>query len=190
MSPVVSQVLPTPAIVTQPWQSGRYYWAPNATGIGVGTFSNGSMRALPFYIPNVVTLSRIGAEVTIIGDVGSKVRLGIYADDGTGRPGALVIDAGTIAGDSVAVQEIMISQVIGPGIFYATGVTQVVTVTSPTVREPTSAPIVASDQGGALPAAGQASYGWALAGVTAALPTPFGAAVVSGGGYRIIVKVA
>lgn len=103
----------------------------NSTSAGLGV---GTLRAAPMYVPRAVTLVRIGAEVTVIGDVGSKLRLGIYADNGNIYPGALRLDAGTIAGDSVAVQEIVISLLLEPGVYWLAGALQDVTVIQPTVR--------------------------------------------------------
>src|SRR5688500_9696138 len=93
-------------------RSGLYY-APNGTLSTVAP-SNQQMRAMPFIIPNALTLDRIACETTVDGEAGSVVRLGIYADDGNGYPGALVLDAGTVAGDGgAAVKEITISQALG-----------------------------------------------------------------------------
>lgn len=181
-----------PLFAQPPWQSGRYYSPGRGASLSTSVIlGNGSMRAYPAYVPNAVTLSRIGSEITGAGDAGSKLRLGIYTDDGTGRPGSLVIDAGTIAGDSVAVQEITISQALGSGVFWFVAVVQIVTVTQPTVRT-TQPPSGWGDVGVAAPGAGQEDRMFAFAaGVTGALPASYTPTANTGGGAAaIFVKVA
>lgn len=171
--------------------SGRYYYLPNYAGtsnsivLGVGT-----LRATPFWVPAAATLDRIGAEIVVIGDAGSKVRLGLYTDDGTGRPDALVLDAGTIAADSATVQEIVISQALSRGVYWAAGVVQVVTVNQPTVRVHGAAGVVPVDMRTATPGAGVATMGMLVTGVTGALPATFGATAVAGAVPRIFARIA
>lgn len=179
-----------PLLASAPFQSGRYYFAPNATLAATSaTLGNGSLRVMPFYLPNAVTLSRIGAEVTAAGDAGSTIRLGIYADDGTGRPGNRVIDAGTIAADSATVQEIVIALALAAGIYWIGGAVQGVTVTQPTVRT-SSTMVLGVDAGTVIPAAGNTDAAMIVGGVTAALPASFGAAAPAGSSPRCFVKVA
>ena len=176
-------------MLTKPWQTGRYYFTPNGiTGTSV-VLANGTLRAIPFWVPNAVTISRIGGECTLAGDAASVLRLGIYADDGTGRPGALVIDAGTISGFSATVQEITISQALTPGIYYAAGVVQGVTVTQPTIRINASASLIPVDAHTSMPAANASPMCFFMAGVTAGLPA-FTVAGTTGSQPRIFMKVA
>jgi hypothetical protein len=52
----------------------------------------------------------VGIEITAAGEAGSHIRLGVYADDGSGyQPGALLTDAGQIDGTSATYQELSIS---------------------------------------------------------------------------------
>lgn len=160
-------------LVAPAWAAGRYYALPEgatlstSAGLGVGT-----MRALPFYVPNQITITRLGSEISAVGEAGSKLRLGIYADDGTGRPGSLLLDAGTINGDSATVQEIAgLSLSLGPGWYWAVGCVQVVTTTQPTVRSVTAHPnpvYFAS-----IPTAAGTAVGFVQNGVTGAFPATF-----------------
>jgi hypothetical protein len=173
--------------------SGQYYHPVSAGSSGTSsTLANGSLRVAPFFVPNSVTLSRIGAEITSAGDAGCKLRLGIYADDGTGYPGALVLDAGTIAGDSVAVQEITISQALSPGLYWIGGAVQLVTVTQPTVRTTgTWTPPVSIRAGTTIPSAGASMIGYVHGSVSGALPSSFTATVAPAGSTpRTLIKVA
>lgn len=175
----------------QPWQSGRYYFLPNSANASTSAVqTNGLVRACPFWLPNAVTLSRVGAEVTTIGDVGSKLRLGFWADDGTGRPGTLLLDAGQIAGDSATVQEIVISLALAPGIYWVGGAVQAVTVTPPTLRTSgAQGPWLNIDAGTVIPAAGSTPAGQQMTGVTGALSN-FVVSSVANGMPKFFAKVA
>lgn len=171
--------------------SGRYYVVPPVQSSGTSaTLGVGTLRLQMFMAPNACTLSRIGAEVVTPGDAGSKFRLGIYNDDGTGRPGALLIDAGVIAGDSGTVQELTINQSISAGIYWIGGAVQIVTTTQPTMRT--------SSQGGtqyveasvgSAPPSNWGNIGVTGTGVVGALPNPFVFANYAGSVPRVFVKV-
>lgn len=176
----------------QPWASGRYYFLPPFASVTTSaTMGVATLRAVPFWVPNRVTLSRLGAEITSAGDAGSKLRLGIYADDGTGRPGALVIDAGQINGDSATVQELTISQVLRPGVYFACSVVQSVTTTQPTVRTVSPQGLLPNtDAGTSIPGAAATAVGFSQSSVTAALPSVWTGTATSGSVPRIFGKVA
>lgn len=177
-----------------PMASGRYYRVPNATvatsaalGINVG-------RYVPKFIPSTTTLSRIGAEVTSAGEAGSKYRLGIYSDNGFGRPSALILDAGQIAGDSVAIQELTINQTLTRGWYWFVGVVQSVVTTQPTIRT-ANVPVEASlagDLNTEPVGAGELSFGFIqnVSLISGALPSTPTVAGNTGTGPMIFVKVA
>jgi len=174
--------------------SGHYYIATTPGGsstsavLGVGT-----LRVTPVYIPTAVTITKLGAEVTSAGEAGSKVRLGIYADNGNGYPGSLLLDAGTINGDSATVQEITVSQALTPGLYWFGGAVQVVSTTQPTVRTQGSVPNVplAFTFGSTIPGAGASICGYTQTGVTGAFPSTFTTTVnVATTHPRLFFKVA
>lgn len=72
----------------------------------------------PFILSSTKTIDEIVCEVTVAGTAGSVIRMGIYSDNGNVFPGALLIDAGTVAGDTVAVKTIVINQVMQPGLYW------------------------------------------------------------------------
>jgi len=154
----------------QPISPNSYVYL-GTTGTSTSQIAAGSLRAYAWYLPQPTSLSRIFAEVTTVGDGGSKVRLGIYADTGLGSPGELVLDAGTIAGDSATVQELTIDLTLPRGLYWPAAVSQAVTTTAPTVRTVTPAiPINVST----LPSAGESNGGWAHGNsVSGALPDTF-----------------
>jgi hypothetical protein len=175
-----------------PRASGRYYITPPSAPSASSALGQNNVRCLADYFSQTVTLTRIGTGVTVIGDVGSKVRLGIYGDDGTGWPGTLVVDAGQIAGDSATDQELTISTAIGPGWYWFCGVVQSAATTQPTVRVPTAPFWIPPGMPAAVSMAGTASAPVAatMAGVSGALPTTFTAFSGTAGGTapRIFVK--
>jgi hypothetical protein len=169
-----------------PVPAGQYIFAGGgqspSTSAALGT---GNLRVFPWFLPHAATLTQIGAEITAIGDAGSKFRLGIYADTGAFAPGALILDAGTIAGDSATVQQIAISQAAGPAILWVGGAVQVVTTTQPTVR--TFGPGPYSLVYPAIPGVNQAVAGWIHNGtVSGALPGTF---LTTGGNAGAVPRI-
>jgi len=175
-------------------RSGHYYPTVATTSLTTsGATGNGTMRTTPFYVPRALTLSRITAEVTAAGDAASVVRLGIYADDGNGYPGALVLDAGTIPGNVTGAAEIIINQALSPGLYHIATVVQGVTTTQPTLRTINAVTAPAVSYGTALPGGGTWGVGYKQTGVTGALPANFTSTYALndfGNGARTFVKVA
>lgn len=178
-----------PMALAPPWQSGRYYFCPNTTSTTTSALANTSLRAVPFFVPSPVLLSKIGAEVTSAGEAGSKYRLGIYADDGTGRPGSLVVDAGQIAGDSATVQELDISVRVGPGWYWAAGAAQSAPTTPPTMRVTNNASFGVLIASSILFTANQTITGMSMT-ASGALPAAFTTFSLASTVPRIFVKVA
>lgn len=170
-------------------RSAEYYWALNGLTTTSVTLGNGTLRVAPMWVPNAVTLTRIGIGVTVAGDATAKVRLGVYGDDGAGRPGALLVDAGQVDASAVGDPEAVISLAVGSGWYWIGGAVQGVATTQPTVRAVSSnhSSMPLSIPSG-LPAGGLLPVGYAVAGVTGALPSSFGAVGLSGASPRIFIK--
>ena len=168
--------------------SGGVYW------VGTQTNSNGTsapavneFRLSPVFITSTVLLDRIAGKVTT-GAASSTVRLGIYADSGAGVPGSLILDAGTIDGNSVSTQAITISQVLAPGLYWIGGVSQGGT---PTVQ------VTSGNSMLGMPHSFGATYdptisvnGYNMTGVSGALPATYTVAAVIGTVPRIGLRVA
>lgn len=103
---------------------GAVYHLYDSGSVSTFQFGVGSMVASPFPVDKSCTADRIGMSVTTGGSAGALVRLGIYAD-ANGRPGALVLDAGTIDGTSATYQELTISAALSPGMYWLAAVCQV-----------------------------------------------------------------
>lgn len=130
------------------------------------------LRLTPLIISETTTFDRIAAEVTTAGAAGSVVRLGVYADDGTGFPGALVLDAGTINGTSVGAQALTISLTLDPGLYWIGAVAQTATATMRTFN-PGGLPYGLPSFVGASYAPNSFVVAYVQTGVTGALPSNF-----------------
>ena len=170
-------------------RTGSYWLLGNQlttlAGAGIGT-----LRLYQILVPSAISINRIGAEVTAAGEAGSKVRLVIYADDGAGSPGALLLDAGTIAGDSATVQELTVNQALSPGLYWVGAVIQDVAATQPTMRAISAPPLPLQAWTAAIPAANQVAVGVSKTGVTGAAPSALASLGGSGSAVRIFFKVA
>ena len=122
------EITPTPLL------TGAYY-GPARASTGTSAYGANLATFTPITLGDG-TLVRIGCEVTTLA-AASTVRLGIYADTGFGRPGKLVVDAGTVAGTAVAVVAATISTPITAGKFWLCAVPQ---GGSPTLRTITGSP--------------------------------------------------
>ena len=71
------------------------------------------LRAFPFLVPNKMTLDQIAVNVTTL--TAGKQRLGIYSDNGSVGPGALLLDAGEVDTGTTGVKAATISQAIPAG---------------------------------------------------------------------------
>ena len=108
------------APLIMPLATGRYYghqfvsYATATVTVGVRF-----LRATPFYGPNVggITVTSLNIEITGASAGGGLARLGIYADK-DGRPGAIILDAGTVAIDSTGAKTLSISQFLRQGWYW------------------------------------------------------------------------
>ena len=168
--------------------SGMYHGAsPGSTMTSIQATLN-SLYVTPLFIPRSLTIVRIVAEVVTAGGTGSVVRLGLWNDNGTGYPGTLLLDAGTIDGTSNTVQEITISQAVTPGLYWIGAVSQGTPSPAPYLRLLTgpSALLVGSTT---LPTAGQIFVGYIQTSVTGALGAFTATPAVTNAGMRMFIKI-
>lgn len=165
----VPAALPVPA-------SGQYMFtcSDHAAATSSSLLDN-VLRVGPWIVDQPVSIDRIGAEVSSAGTSGRKFRIGVYADNGNRYPGALLLDAGQIAGDAVAVAELTANLTLPRGLYWVGGVVQSAGGTAPTMRTTGSGwcPPVRLPLGSNLPAANAAGIGYQQTGVSAALPDTF-----------------
>lgn len=172
--------------------AGNYMFATSPSGGSTSNaHGNNVLRLMPWWVPRPLEIDRIGAEITAAGEAGSKMRLGIYADNGNAYPGALLLDAGQIAADSATVQELTCALTLSSGLYWIGGAVQGAPTTPPTVRiNSTWYPPVPIAVGG-MPAANSTAVGYSQTGVTGALPATFTSTIgTAGSAVRTFVRTA
>lgn len=137
--------------------------------------ANGLARYHPCVLLGSGTIDKIGMEITTVGETGSKIRMGLYADNGTGyAPGALLLDAGQIATDATAgtgYKELTVSFAYDYTLVWFCYVAQSATTTPPfirTVTSPTTMQIPAAAGGNT---SGSSVVGLTESGITGAFTT-------------------
>lgn len=177
--PLSAPPLPQLGEILAGYASTRYAFVSGAILASAG-LGNNNLRVMPMYSPVPVPIDRFGANVTVVGEAGSVFRLGIYADDGSYYPGALLLDAGTIAGDSATVQEKTTFLWLPAGIVWVGGAVQGAPTTVPTMQ--TVAGVNHATQTSSNATSSGTTIGFAAAGVSGALPNPFPPGVGGGSG--------
>lgn len=178
--------------------SGNYY-APLFAGGYSTAFpssnavnSNNQLQFCQFRCNAAFTADRITIDIRSAGDAGSVVRVGIWRDSGFGKPGTLVLDAGTVSGTTVATQSITISQALTPGMYWLGAVWQGLSAVNPTWTALNATTQTANMENQiANPATNNWAYAWAAQPVSGALasnPTVF--AIAGGTGPRIWLRAA
>jgi len=175
------------AFIPRQWKVGNYHM-----GVSFGDTLIGSTQVLvpnrlyatPIILPVTATYDRIAINISTA-EAGTNARLGIYADNGAGEPGALVLDAGTVSLAAVAVVTIVINQQLSAGLYW------VVVVANSTTAALYRATIRAWSTSGAS-SAFYAAAGRYVAHTYGALPDPFGTATewLTGSPYAIPLRVA
>lgn len=163
--------------------AGRYMFPVSpGTSSTTATLGVGTVRVTAFYNPAPISIDRLGAEITTIGEAGSKLRLGIWLDNGNAYPGALLLDGGVIAGDSATVQDLTVSALLPSGLIWIGGAVQVVVTTQPTVRITNAVtPPVFCVGATTTPTANLQPIGYSQASVTGAFGATFSSTVATTG---------
>jgi hypothetical protein len=102
------------------FRSGQYYSVPHRSQ-GSGSRTLNRTQFFPIYIPQPLTVDRIGISVVLGSSQTDTARLGIY-NDTDGVPSTVLLDAGTVSvsgtNDTLAQVEITISQALGVGWYW------------------------------------------------------------------------
>lgn len=159
----------------------------SATSVALGV---GNLRALPWLVDQPLSIWRMGAEVTVAGEAGAHLRLGIYADTGQGGPGALLVDVGQLDAATTGRKRADFATLrLNPGVVWLAAVVQDVVTTQPTVGTVTQWEPQILIPSATEPIANAAAVGVVASGVTAALPTTFPAFSSSGLAVRPYLRV-
>lgn len=97
--------------------SGSYYGSQFGGSRDAAVLAANTSRAAPFAVPRQTSFQSIGIEV-VTPAVGSTIRLGIYEDDGTGKPGELLVDAGTVDGGFIGFNAVPVSVTLKPKLYW------------------------------------------------------------------------
>jgi hypothetical protein len=167
------------------------------------TQGNALLRLVPFIVPQALTIAQIGTEFTVAGDAASIFRMAVYADDGTGYPGSLLLDGGSISTGTgnagtvatggtpgVYMNTGITPLALAPGMYWTGGAVQGVAVTQPTMR--TAQFIQFAGANNVLPGTGATSIGYAQSSVSGAMPAnfvAFSSLSVAGNATRIVFKL-
>lgn len=173
-------------------KTGAYIFPLGGAALAsLATLGNSIIRLSPWIVESPFSITKFGAEVVTVGDAGSKVRLGMYLDDGTGYPGALLFDAGQIAGDSATVQELTVNQALPVGILWVAAGCQAAATTQPVLRGHNTGNSSVYLGSSVIPTAAGMQLGYQMTGISGALPAtaPAGMAT-TGAAIRTFVKAA
>lgn len=171
---------------------GRYYLPPYFQQQGASAPVNNFCYAVPFAIGRDLTLDRIGCYVTTAGNAGATLRLGIYDDDGTGFPGALLLDAGTVLADVAATaRELTINLALTKRLVWLCMALQNAATSAPTVPvSAASSPAVGWTDLSNMAQGNARSY--AVSGISGALPAtwPSGSEVLGNRAPMIVLRAS
>jgi hypothetical protein len=108
----------------RPWvQTGWWYMPPGGAAATAMTLNRIYYQRLP--VPSGgASIDRIAVEVTTGGTAGAVVRLGVYDATTGGRPGSLLLDAGTVDSESPGIKELTVSLALSGGLKWLTAVVQ------------------------------------------------------------------
>ena len=125
--------------------------------------------ATPLIVTSQHTFSTIGCDSTAGGSGGTPVmRFAIFADNGAGYPGALIVDCGTAAVTGTGgIQVGSLARALAPGLYWLVASPQGATVTQPTCRVSTN-PLVPLGYSGS---AGGSTYAGYTSSATGSFPT-------------------
>jgi hypothetical protein len=90
------------------------YWYPMDGGGGNRTMTYNLLWLYPFDAQVSAVMQALGINVTTPGSAGTLIRCGVYSSDGAGGVGGLLLDAGTLAGDSGGVKSVALNQAVNP----------------------------------------------------------------------------
>ena len=178
-----------PPYVFAPYVSGSWY--PNyCLALGTATPTTGKIYAYPILVTRLHTFTKLGNWVTA-GGTSSVLRFGIYADNGSGAPGNLVLDAGTAtAVTGAAAASGVFSQALSPGLYWLAIVVNSTSGAPTLTTDATTRASVVLGQTGVTAAQGQ-SQGYQTTGTstTGPLPATFPASAVNVPGTNTIPLV-
>ena len=106
--------------------TGRYY-PQRFSALTAGNPGNGVASYAPYWVDEAQAFDRIAVFVNTAGSAEAVERLAVFNDDGNGRPGTLVVDAGTVEAATTGAKEATISVTLTPGLYWVAAAGQFTT---------------------------------------------------------------
>lgn len=150
-------------------------WYPqNAAVVTTVSAVENDAYAYPFVVNTTHKFPSIGCDVTAGGGTGSVIRFGLYADNGSGYPGALITDFGTVASTGTGLTEItpVGGITITPGLYWLVLCSQVGTAPTVTADNGFVSPVFGTGAAGLVVGQNRTGYR-GTSGFSGALPNPF-----------------
>lgn len=172
-----------------PYTTGNYF---GAAAITVSNQAKATTRleAIPVLVWQSTAIDRLGVSKSVAGPSGSLLRMGIYADNGTGAPGTLLLDGGNIAGDAATgVQASTVSYTLAPGLYWFACWTQFASG-GITLESPTN--LIAMPRLATAPGANANGYYHGGVSASSGLPTPWPGSIANmlGNPAHVMARVA
>ncbi len=104
-------------------RTGEYFLPLPLYNTSITGLSANRIFATPFFVARDMTIDRLAIQITTAGAGGTVARLGIYNNGTNLYPGTLLLDAGTVAVDAIAVVAATISQALTKGLYWLVCVT-------------------------------------------------------------------
>jgi hypothetical protein len=160
-------------------RSGRYYdssYHVLYSAVATGTIGSNTLLAIPFYIPDSSSFDRI--KVWPLATNANKfIRLGIYADNGSSYPGALISDYGSVAFTQYN-SFINISETLSNGLYWLAFIHDFAVTNFQKYDADNSHGLLGTtDQAGSLPSNKEVAY--EIAYTFGALPDPYPSSAIS-----------
>lgn len=180
-----------------PFVSAQWYHLPSNIAASTNSIGNGVLRLYGLYLP-AMSIASVNVGISVVGNSGAVFRPTIYADNGSGQPGALQLDFGAIDVATSTTTTALTGSWGLPyaGLWWVGGVLQNAATTQPTVYTCATGasvvPVPATWNAAAPSAAATPSCAYSMSGLTAvaAAPSAFTPGGVAGFAPRLIVKTA
>jgi hypothetical protein len=163
------------ALLAPTTPAGQWFAATSPNNQATGAIPNNTMRVAPWLILRTTRVDRMMMDISAAGEAGSKIRLILFGDNGTGYPGDLVLDGGQVAGDAISLPIWTVNLTLAPGLYWVGGGTQLAPTTLPTMRIIGGGwnPPVRLLLGTGTPAAALTTCGYSQGAVSGAAPSTF-----------------
>lgn len=161
--------------------SGTYFGCDGA--LSTATLGSNALVVAPVAVARRVSIDEIGVYVS---GAANTVRLAIYADDGTGKPGALVATTSGITATTTGYKSATLNVTLPPGLYWVGQVAQNANATVVTIagyRRPVTSTTAAD-----LLSAATGLNGYIATGVTGVPPSTFTIASRSGSTPLVVMR--